>query len=228
MSTQYVSNTVRVMRDNGKMDLIYEIESYREKSGLGKADMARIFGVPEQNYNNWTYRGSLPKAYYERAREILAGGRKEEAGAPPSKADYVLIPQYLVKGGCGGGYLNDHVEVNGGLAFKREWIKRAGVKPESLYVIYADGSSMEPYIFEGDVVLFDTSTKEPRDRGVYAIRRPDGGISIKRLVRQLSGSWLVRSDNPDKACYPDEPVSETVLHELPILGRVIWRGGGIG
>ncbi|MOA13864.1 putative HTH-type transcriptional regulator [compost metagenome] len=102
------------------------------------------------------------------------------------------------------------------------------VKADNLYVIYADGDSMEPYIFEGDVVLFDGSDTEPRDRQVYAIRRPDGGISIKRIVQQLAGGWMIRSDNPDKSAYPDEQVSRATLHDMPILGRVIWRGGGIG
>lgn len=146
----------------------------------------------------------------------------------PSEKDYALIPQYSAKGDCGDGYLNDHVEVRGGLAFKRDWLSRMNARPENLFVIYAEGESMEPYIFEGDVVLFDKSDLTIRDRKVYAIRRPDGGISIKRIVQQISGAWIIRSDNPDKLAYPDEPVSESVLHEMPILGRVIWRGGGIG
>jgi len=151
----------------------------------------------------------------------------EEKEAPSDK-EYALIPQYSAKGKCGDGYLNDHVEVSGGLAFKRDWLARMKARPENLFVIYADGDSMEPYIFEGDVVMFDKSDLTIRDRKVYAIRRPDGGVSIKRIIQQVSGAWLIRSDNPDKLAYPDEPVSEKVLHDMPILGRVIWRGGGIG
>lgn len=146
----------------------------------------------------------------------------------PSKDDYALIPQFTAKGDCGDGYLNEHVQLTEGLVFKRDWLKRMNAKPENLYVIYADGDSMEPYIFEGDVVLFDTSETEPRDKQVYVIRRPDGGNSIKRLIQQFSGAWLIRSDNPDKAANPDEPVSDSSIHDMPILGRVIWRGGGVG
>lgn len=145
----------------------------------------------------------------------------------PSEEDYALIPQYTAKGACGDGYLNDHVEIRGGLAFKRDWIKRMGAKPENLFVIYADGDSMEPFIFEGDVVLFDSADCEPKDRQVYAIRRPEGGISIKRLSRQLSGTWMIRSDNTDKARHPDEQTTDEAMHEMPILGRVIWRGGAM-
>lgn len=152
----------------------------------------------------------------------------ERSGHSPSKNDYALIPQYDVRGACGDGALNDHVEVTGGLAFKRDWLRRMGAKPQHLFVIYATGSSMEPYIFEGDVVLFDSADTIPRDRQVYAIRRPDGSISIKRMAQQISGNWLIRSDNPDKARYPDEEVSPASMHDVPIIGRVIWRGGALG
>ncbi len=143
----------------------------------------------------------------------------------PSEKDYALIPQYKAHGSCGDGYLNDHVEVTEGLVFKRDWLARMKAKPENLRIIYAEGESMEPYVFEGDVVLFDISKTEPKDRQAYVIRRPDGGISIKRMIQQISGAWLIRSDNADKFKYPDEMLSEDALHEIPILGRVIWRGG---
>lgn len=146
----------------------------------------------------------------------------------PSEADYALIPQFKAHGSCGDGYLNDHVEVTEGLVFKRDWLRKMNARPENLFVMYAHGDSMEPYIFEGDVVLFDTSQTEPRDKQVYVIRRPDGGNSIKRLIQQLSGAWVIRSDSPDKTANPDEPVSGSSIHSMPILGRVIWRGGGVG
>lgn len=162
------------------------------------------------------------------AHDLKASERSTGPGHSPSSDDYALIPQYSARGACGDGALNEHVEVNGGLAFKRDWLRRMGAKPQHLFVIYASGSSMEPYIFEGDVVLFDSADTAPRDRQVYAIRRPDGSLSIKRMAQQISGNWLIRSDNPDKARYPDEEVSSQSMHDVPIMGRVIWRGGALG
>lgn len=164
---------------------------------------------------------------HEASSALEAREKGNDAGNTPSEQDYALIPQYSAHGECGSGALNDHVEVNGGLAFKRDWLRRMGAKPQNLFVIYASGSSMEPYIFEGDVVLFDSADTQPRDRQVYAIRRPDNSISIKRLVQQITGNWLIRSDNPDKARYPDEEVSPASMHDVPIIGRVIWRGGAM-
>lgn len=142
----------------------------------------------------------------------------------PSVSDYALIKQYSAVGECGDGYLNGHVELSDGLAFKRDWLARIGAKPENLAVIYAAGDSMEPYIFDGDVVLFDTSDTEPKHGQVFVVRRPDCSVSIKRLVQQLAGDWLIKSDNPDRT---DEKVSAETIHELPFVGRVIWRGGNI-
>lgn len=150
----------------------------------------------------------------------------ESSGAhnAPSANDYALIRQYSAIGECGNGYLNDHVELSAGLAFKRDWLARIGAKAENLAVIYAAGSSMEPYIFDGDVVLFDTNDTEPKHGQVYVVRRPDGSVSIKRLVQQLAGDWVIKSDNPDRS---EEKVSAETIHEIPFVGRVIWRGGNI-
>lgn len=53
-------------------DLIKKVEGYRTSKGLTKADMARLIGAnSSQQYNNWVYRGSLPKEYYARAHRIL-------------------------------------------------------------------------------------------------------------------------------------------------------------
>lgn len=146
---------------------------------------------------------------------------------PPHERDYALIPQYHVSGECGSGYLNGHEEVKGGLAFKRDWLARMSLKADSLSVIYACGQSMVPTINEGEVLLVDHKQQEPRDGQVFAFER-DGELLIKRLVRHPAGSWICRSDNPDKIRYADwEPVSTEQLGLLRIVGRIVWRGGAM-
>lgn len=159
------------------------------------------------------------------ARMASGEGGFSKIGQSPADDDYALIKQYSVSGDCGDGYHNDHVEVSEGLVFKRSWLTRIGAKPENLAVIYAAGDSMEPYIFDGDVVLFDTTDLEPAHRKVYVMRRPDDSMSIKRLAQEMSGAWLITSDNP---AYERERVDANSVHELPFIGRVIWRGGNMG
>ena len=142
----------------------------------------------------------------------------------PSEEDFALIPQYSVKGSCGNGHLNGHVEINGGLAFKRDWLIRLGVKPEQSAVIYACGESMSPTIGDGYVVLLDLAQTELRNGLIYAFML-DGEVRIKRFFRAVTGQWRMASDNANKTLYPDEPLDEPLA--LSIIGRAVWQGGGL-
>lgn len=141
----------------------------------------------------------------------------------PSDDDYALIPQYSARAACGPAYHNGHVEVRGGLAFKRDWLARMGLRPENLSVIAANGESMAPTIHDGEVLLIDHSDTEPRDGKVFALARGDEMV-VKRLARDFAGGWIVRSDNSDKARFGDFHVSDAAIR---IVGRVVWRGGGL-
>lgn len=145
----------------------------------------------------------------------------------PSATDYALVPQYTASGAAGNGQLNDHVEVKGGLVFKRDWLARMGLRERHLHVIYVQGHSMEPTISDGDVVLLDETQTTPRDRRIYAIRKPDGELIIKRLIQSITGGWVIRSDNEDKREYPDQPISDTDIEQIHIVGRVVWHGGAL-
>lgn len=225
-------------RNNFGMEYKDRIKAARKHAKLTQGELGRIVGIDQTSISDLergksqssSYNTSIAQAcgvsaiWLEKNEGSMLDSSRDANGSP-SEADYAVIPQFKARGACGDGYLNDHVEVSEGLAFKRDWLARMKAKPENLRIIYAEGDSMEPYVFDGDVVMFDSSSVEPRDRQAYVIRRPDGGISIKRMVQQMSGTWLIRSDNTDKAKYPDEMLSESALHEMPILGRVIWRGG---
>lgn len=217
------------------------IKRARKHAGLTQGQLADAVGVRQASISDLetgksqssSYSASIAKACGVDALWLENGigemitsdpAGYGDSGNPPPKNDYALIPLYSAIGECGDGFHNDHVEVNGGLAFKRNWLAKMGVKPEKAAVMHASGDSMEPFIFDGDAVLFDTSDIEPKHHQVYVIRRPDFSLSIKRLVQQLSGDWIVKSDNPD---FEDERVSAETVHQLPFVGRVIWRGGNI-
>lgn len=145
----------------------------------------------------------------------------------PAATDYSLVPQYTALGAAGNGQLNDHVEVKGGLVFKRAWLARMGLRDRHLHVIYVQGHSMEPTICDGDVVLLDESQTTPRDSRIFAILKGNGELIIKRLIQSVTGGWVIRSDNDDKRIYPDEPISDSDIESLKIVGRVVWHGGAL-
>jgi len=50
------------------------LERFRKDKGLKHADIAKLLGANSlQSYNNWRYRDSLPKEYYDVADKILGG-----------------------------------------------------------------------------------------------------------------------------------------------------------
>lgn len=144
-----------------------------------------------------------------------------------SSDDFVVIKQYTAQGSAGNGHMNDHVEITGGLAFKWGWLQRRSLSPDNLHVIYVQGESMETTISDGDVVVMDESQTEPQNNRIYVIRLGDGELLIKRLIKTLTGSWIVRSDNEDKRRFPDFELTDHDLSELTILGRIVWHGGDL-
>lgn len=132
-----------------------------------------------------------------------------------------MIPLLCISGECDNDHLKDHDEV----VFHRDWLNKIGIKPVDLRAIYAIGNSMYPSIIDDDVILINISDQQPISGKVYALRRPDSSISLKRLNEKLTGGWVISSDNPDKRSYPDEECDESTLHTLSIVGRVVWRGG---
>jgi phage repressor protein C with HTH and peptisase S24 domain len=223
------------------------IAHYRKAAGLSQERLARACGWASQsrvgNYELGTREPSLDdialmaKALgvapdlllLHTATDESAREHGPDENGSPSKKEYALIPQYTARASAGSGYHNDHVELTEGqgLVFKRDWLKRLSLKEESSCVIYAEGSSMEPTISDGDVLLIDRASTEPRSGKVYAIQRPDGSVSVKRLVQTFAGGWVVRSDNPDKTLYADEQISADDLQHVEIIGRSVWGGGGM-
>ncbi|UJW20802.1 MULTISPECIES: LexA family transcriptional regulator [Pseudomonas] len=210
-------------------------------SGKSKSEIAKLCDVAPSAVTQWINGESktlkaesvfaLAKATGYRAEWLTFGiGPEREDGqvtGEPDEKDYAVIPQYTAKGSSGNGYLNDHVEVLGGLAFKRDWLKRMSLNAEHLRVIYNQGDSNWPTLSDGEVLLVDISKRDPSNGNMYALYDPDSEIIIKRLIRDLTGGWLIRSDNQDKMRYPDMPISDQGMQDVEIIGRVVWRGGGI-
>ncbi len=142
----------------------------------------------------------------------------------PSEDDFAMIPQYTARGSCGNGHLNGHVEVKGGLVFRRDWLSSLGIRPENAAVIYAKGDSMFPTIRCGSVVLLDLARKEPRSGSVYAFA-VDDEVRIKRAFKSPNGQWRLVSDSADKIHYPDEPISGAT--QIEVIGQCMWVGGNL-
>ncbi len=99
-----------------------------------------------------------------------------------------------------------------------EWVKEKNLNPDNLIAISIHERSMEPSLFEGDLLLIDLHDITPKDGKVYLLLL-DGQIMVRRLHKKR-GRWYATADNPDKQRFPDKELDEKYSK---IIGRVIRK-----
>ncbi|KFB68881.1 XRE family transcriptional regulator [Candidatus Accumulibacter vicinus] len=99
----------------------------------------------------------------------------------------------------------------------RRWFDQHRYRPEMLLAVKVSGRSMEPSLYDGDLVVINTADTHLRDGQVYAANY-EGELVIKRLRRD-AGQWFLSSDSPDKARYGDKRCSE----DCGLIGRIVYR-----
>ena len=103
------------------------------------------------------------------------------------------------------------------IVFKASWYRSRSLKPENLVAATVRGSSMEPTLYEGDLVVINLADKTPKDGEVFAARHEDE-LVLKRVFKS-GGTWWLHSDNADQRRHP----KREMLGESDILGRVVYR-----
>ncbi len=99
----------------------------------------------------------------------------------------------------------------------RRWFEQNRYSPENLLALKVHGQSMEPSLYDGDLVIVNTANHTPRDGVVFAINY-EGEMVIKRMRRE-AGQWMITSDNPNKIHYPDKVCADGCF----VLGEVIYK-----
>lgn len=200
-----------------------------EKADLLRGSLDAEVGSPFFAYQNEGANKGSKSPGKDGVIDALAGksaDRLRESLPQPTEDEFAFVPQLDIAAACGEGRFQDHVVVKGGLAFKRSSLRDFGVPEDAARIIYADGGSMQPTIQNGCVVLINTADIRPVDGKVYLICKPDGGLVLKRLIRDYHPSvggqaWIMRSDNPDKITHPDKvlPPDDRTM----IAGRAVWN-----
>ncbi len=215
-----------------------KLRSKRKELGMTQQEIADIFGIKSVNISDWENGKTMPEASRIPAlakklkisiSELLGeSAASQPVSHQPSEDEFDLVPQLDLAAACGDGKFADHVVVKGGLAFKKTFMHQFGVTESTGRVIYAQGSSMEPTIGDGRVVLINLADTHPQDGRVFLICDQDGAMILKRLVREYDPTfqqtvWKTRSDNPDKRSFPDKILPDDP--RVKIVGRAIWHDG---
>lgn len=139
-------------------------------------------------------------------------------------SDYAEIGVAAAIASAGPGIINEEQQHVGGLAFRRDWLKRLGVNPARASILRVQGASMAPTIPEDSIVLVDHQQCEPTDNNVFALVR-DEELLIKRLSRISDTAIALISDNPN---HLPQVISGPDLNALRIIGRAVWSGRELG
>lgn len=121
---------------------------------------------------------------------------------------------------AGTGNVVEAVDRVGGLTFRRDFLRQVGIYTESedeSVVLNVKGESMGP-LLDGAVILVNKKVRDPVAGKVFVFADGEGPL-LKRVVR-VNGLWIARSDNDDKAQYPDFPFKKDNL----LIGQAVWMG----
>jgi phage repressor protein C with HTH and peptisase S24 domain len=135
-------------------------------------------------------------------------------------ADFIQIDMVKLRLSAGiTGFQTEPERRDGGtLGLRRSWIERHQLRPEHLIAIYVKGQSMEPSLYEDDIVIVNTLDTKPVDGAVYAFNY-EGEAVVKRLTRD-AGQWWLTSDNPDQRKYHRKLCKGA---ECLVIGRVVRK-----
>ena len=229
-------------------DVIRAIEEALERKGMSAAAASNAaVGNPALIKNLKNRRAGKQAHPYENLRaladvlglELYFGPKRQGLSYPSvsigegSNSDYALIRTTLVEAAAGTGTYVDRVEDTEPLAFRKDWLSRIGVAADKAILLRAKGHSMQPLIWDGDMLLIDTSKTSPRIRprgrsfpggpqDEIFVLRMDDDVRVKAIKRPAEDQVMIYSENRDR--FDPEILTGAQLNDLVIIGKVVWYG----
>lgn len=133
----------------------------------------------------------------------------------------VWIDRYDYHFSAGTGLIQWEVREKKALPFDVGFFKALGSKPKDCKLLTVRGDSMEPFLFNRDMMMVDAARTNVRDGQVYAIYFEDEPL-VKQIFKQVGGGIVLHSYN---AKYPDRAVPAESMDLIKIVGEVIYRSG---
>lgn len=152
---------------------------------------------------------------------------KAFSDSDPLEDDEIEVPRLTLAASAGHGRLAWEIDEKGSKnRFRRDWCERNGYKPHHLTTMQVDGESMADTLHHGYSITVNIDDKRVRNGKIYVIDY-QGEFYVKRMYTEPDGSFLVKSDNPDKGRYPDILIRPEHSEALQVLGRVVSFSGDL-
>ena len=132
---------------------------------------------------------------------------------------FIQIKRHPIEVSAGNGADGD-VEADTGTghyAYNKKWLERRGLKPNSLSVISVRGDSMEPEIYDKDLVLLDHTDTHLKEGPIYVVRYSND-VFVKRIQKLPRDQLQLVSKNTD---YLPIVISSPEADGVEIIGRVV-------
>lgn len=105
------------------------------------------------------------------------------------------------------------------MRISKQWLRHntQATSFERLAILTAHGDSMEPTFSDGSILLVDTSVTSLKIDAIYVLSR-ESELFVKRVQRNLDGSFIIKSDNPQ---YEPQRIDDPFKAGLLVQGRVL-------
>lgn len=156
---------------------------------------------------------------------VLAAESAQELHDRVIGQDFDPIPRYDVFLAAGIGAVNDENTPVEHLAFSKKWLKRMNIEPGMAALLSVKGESMEPTLFDGDLVLVDRNRFAVQSGKIYAFVDGDDGARVKRLRLFGNAGLVIQSDSHSSEFEDEERSGQDMQSVLDnIIGEVLWSG----
>lgn len=213
------------------------MERLYAETGFGQSELARNLNTSPQVINNWEARGiskqgaATVQAMFGISVNWLLDGTGEPriASSAPGleEGDWADVQGFAQAVGLGAGAEAQEYAETHKLKFKASSLRRKGLRPGGLAVMYGDGESMEPRVKPGDAILFDTADTKVRDGALYVILahgRANAEYQVKRAM-VLDDTVYFAADNPVGDHDWTKPRRQDARgRQIDVIGRVRWIG----
>ncbi|WP_175785537.1 S24 family peptidase [Burkholderia ambifaria] len=135
--------------------------------------------------------------------------------------DRVWIDRYDYRFSAGTGLIQWEIRQKKALPFDIGFFKALGVKPQDCKLAQVHGPSMEPYLFNRDLMMICTTRNHVRDGRIYAVYFEEEAL-VKQIFKEPEGALRLHSYNSD---FPDRIIAADQLASLQIAGEVMYRSG---
>lgn len=204
----------KVAQSNYETGKRYPDGQYLERvSGIGVDIQFVVTGIRSDNSEGESTRPSA---------RLVSDGSPVSASTQPGPG-FNEVKLYDIEAAAGDGRSLEQEEVESTLYFPTEQLAAQGLDPAQVVGIKVRGDSMDGTLADGDWVLVDRSSRDPRPEGVFLLL-VGGERRIKRVQRVAGGAWLLISDNPR---YEKELIKPQDMQDVEILGRCEIRIGKI-